>query len=196
MSWPPCWTPPRSWIDGKRLNPPKQPSTQKDEWLRPEEIRELAVADRHLRARKETFTVIPGEMIKGEHLVETDLGRQYTVTLHDPATAAGPLPDQSARHLQTPDPSWGFLQETEKRCRPLHAGTRKNKDKIVGYRNLTQLHERLQTLVIRRKKEDVLSDLPDQVVNNLGGHTNRPTGPIQSSGSPPTGPARGSLREP
>ncbi len=44
--------------------------------------------------------------------------------------------------------------------------SRKTKGKIMGYWNLEQLHERLKPLVIRRKKEEVLSDLPDQVVNN------------------------------
>jgi superfamily II DNA/RNA helicase len=44
--------------------------------------------------------------------------------------------------------------------------SRHKKGKILGYYNLEQLHERLQAIVIRRRKEEVLSDLPDEVVNN------------------------------
>jgi SNF2 family DNA or RNA helicase len=44
--------------------------------------------------------------------------------------------------------------------------SRQSKGKIVGYHSLDRLHAKLQPLVIRRKKEDVLKDLPDQVVNN------------------------------
>ena len=44
--------------------------------------------------------------------------------------------------------------------------SRDKKDKILGYRNLDQLHEKLKSIVIRRRKEEVLSDLPDEVVNN------------------------------
>lgn len=38
--------------------------------------------------------------------------------------------------------------------------------KIFGYKNLNTIHERLKPLVIRRKKEEVLKDLPEQVSNN------------------------------
>jgi SNF2 family DNA or RNA helicase len=44
--------------------------------------------------------------------------------------------------------------------------SRKKKGNILGYRNLSDLHEKLKPLVIRRKKEEVLKDLPDEVVNN------------------------------
>ena len=44
--------------------------------------------------------------------------------------------------------------------------SRNKKGNILGYRNLSALHEKLKPLVIRRKKEEVLKDLPDEVVNN------------------------------
>ncbi|MBW2367457.1 MAG: DEAD/DEAH box helicase, partial [Deltaproteobacteria bacterium] len=44
--------------------------------------------------------------------------------------------------------------------------SRKKKDKILGYHNLDRLHDRLSSIVIRRRKEEVLKDLPDEVVNN------------------------------
>ncbi len=44
--------------------------------------------------------------------------------------------------------------------------SRSKKGKILGYRNLDLLHEKLKSIVIRRKKEAVLRDLPDEVVNN------------------------------
>jgi len=42
----------------------------------------------------------------------------------------------------------------------------KKKSSVSGYKNLDQLKNRLSDIVIRRKKEEVLKDLPDQVVNN------------------------------
>jgi len=44
--------------------------------------------------------------------------------------------------------------------------SRDKKGKILGYRNLDRLSERLKAVVIRRRKEEVLSELPDEVVNN------------------------------
>ncbi|MFH1154423.1 MAG: SNF2-related protein [Pseudomonadota bacterium] len=43
--------------------------------------------------------------------------------------------------------------------------SRKKKGRILGYRNLESLRERLGGLVIRRKKQEVLKDLPDTVTN-------------------------------
>lgn len=43
--------------------------------------------------------------------------------------------------------------------------SRTKKNKIEGYRNLESLNHKLKGLVLRRRKEEVLKDLPDQVVN-------------------------------
>ena len=79
----------------------KQPA--EEEWLSPEEIRAKALEDRQTRARKETFTITQGDMIKGEHLVESSNGRQYTVTLHDPKSGLGHCncPDYLTNRLGT-----------------------------------------------------------------------------------------------
>ncbi len=42
----------------------------------------------------------------------------------------------------------------------------KKKNEILGYTNLGSLHEKLKPLVIRRRKEEVLTELPELVVNN------------------------------
>ncbi len=44
--------------------------------------------------------------------------------------------------------------------------SRNKKGKILGYRNLDKLHRELQSIVVRRKKKDVLEQLPDEIVNN------------------------------
>ncbi len=64
-------------------------STDSDPCLTPEEIRQQALEDRQKRSRSEAFQLIEGDMLKGEHLVETPDGRQYTVTLHDPKAIRG-----------------------------------------------------------------------------------------------------------
>ena len=43
---------------------------------------------------------------------------------------------------------------------------RDKKNKVFGYKNLKMINEKLKPLVIRRKKEEVLKDLPEQVTNN------------------------------
>lgn len=40
------------------------------------------------------------------------------------------------------------------------------KNKVLGYRNLHAVHEKLKTVVIRRTKEEVFDSLPDEIVNN------------------------------
>jgi superfamily II DNA or RNA helicase len=69
--------------------PPPVPEAVDTDFLLSEEIREQALADRRLRAAKEDFKVIRGDMFKGDHLVETHKGRQYQVTMHDPAKGLG-----------------------------------------------------------------------------------------------------------
>jgi len=44
--------------------------------------------------------------------------------------------------------------------------SRDKKGKVMGYRNLDRLHEKLKSIVIRRRKEEVLKQLPKEVVNN------------------------------
>ena len=39
------------------------------------------------------------------------------------------------------------------------------KNKVLGYKNLNELHEKIKTSIIRRKKEDVFESLPDVIVN-------------------------------
>ena len=58
-------------------------------YLSYEEIKTQALEDRIRRGRNEDFTLIEGDMIKGDHLVTTKRGKQYQVTLHDPAGGHG-----------------------------------------------------------------------------------------------------------
>jgi superfamily II DNA or RNA helicase len=44
--------------------------------------------------------------------------------------------------------------------------SRDNRGKILGYHNLDKLHSRLQQVAIRRRKEEVLAELPREVTNN------------------------------
>ncbi len=74
----------REWTSAQeREEQPPEP------FLTPEEIKERAVSDRKHRAKSESFQVTVGDMLKGEHLLKTDMGRQYTVTMHDPETGKG-----------------------------------------------------------------------------------------------------------
>ncbi len=58
-------------------------------YLSPDEIRAQALEDREKRARSEKLRIYAGDMVKGEHLVESPAGKQYTVTLHDPVNGIG-----------------------------------------------------------------------------------------------------------
>ncbi|NNG01249.1 MAG: DEAD/DEAH box helicase [Desulfobacteraceae bacterium] len=69
--------------------------------LTPEEIKQQAVEDRIRRSKTEDLIFTQGDMIKGEHLVETSNGRQYTVILHDPVHTTGhcDCPDYATNRL-------------------------------------------------------------------------------------------------
>ncbi len=73
------------------------------DYLSAQEIRDKALEDRRSRAHKEEFKLIRGEMIKGDHLLETVYGRQYVVTLHHPAQGLGQCscPDFNTNQLGT-----------------------------------------------------------------------------------------------
>jgi len=60
-------------------------------------------------------------------------------------------------HLLTP--LWQFAADHFKLSRA-------KKNHILGYHNLDLLHQKLKPIVIRRRKEEVLKDLPAEVTNN------------------------------
>jgi len=80
------------------------PSAPAEEaFLSPAEIRAQALDDRKSRARSEHFRITAGDMLKGCHLLETESGGQYTVTLHDPDKGVGhcTCPDYLTNRLGT-----------------------------------------------------------------------------------------------
>lgn len=90
-------------VDGWEKGSEKASLEAEGDFLSPEEIREKALEDRRNRAKSETFKVTPGEMLKGDHLLETADGRQYRVTLHDPHQGVGhcSCPDFNTNGLGT-----------------------------------------------------------------------------------------------
>lgn len=76
-------------LDLPSAAPPPVTEAVETDYLAPEEIRRQAIEDRKLRAAKERFKVVQGDMFKGDHLVQTDKGRQYQVTVHDPESGQG-----------------------------------------------------------------------------------------------------------
>jgi superfamily II DNA or RNA helicase len=86
-------------------------------FLLPDEIRNLALEDRRKRAKQESFKIVWGDMFKGEHLVEAPSGRQYVVTLHDPAQERGhcTCPDFLTNRLDTCKHLIFLCQELKKR---------------------------------------------------------------------------------
>ncbi len=86
---------------------PTPPPVPEEPFLSPDEIKNQAVEDRKKRARTEGFTVTPGDMLKGDHLLTTPRGKQYQVTLHDPASGSG--------HCSCPD----FLSNGLATCKHL-----------------------------------------------------------------------------
>jgi SNF2 family DNA or RNA helicase len=73
------------------------------QYLSYEEIKQQALEDRRKKAKQEKFRVIQGDMLKGDHLVTTVKGRQYQVTLHNPAVGTGhcSCPDFYSNKLST-----------------------------------------------------------------------------------------------
>ena len=72
------------------LDRPKPVDDEPDTvYLSEKQIRNQALDDRKKRARTERFSVETGDMLKGDHLVITQTGRKYTVTLHDPGKKTG-----------------------------------------------------------------------------------------------------------
>ena len=91
----------RDQLERRKQTAPLEPSDEP--YLSPEEIRQQAISDRESRARTEKFEITEGEMLKGIHLVETTVGRQYEVTLHDPEKGMGhcTCPDFLSNRLST-----------------------------------------------------------------------------------------------
>ena len=73
------------------------------EYLTPEEIKAIALKSREERAKKEGFTLIPGETCKGTHTVKTPRNKEYRVTLYAPSKKSGhcTCPDFATNHLDT-----------------------------------------------------------------------------------------------
>ena len=72
-------------------------------YLTQDEIRQQAIEDRKKRAKNENLSITPGDMFKGEHLVENPAGKQYSVILHDPVNGVGhcSCPDFETNRLHT-----------------------------------------------------------------------------------------------
>jgi len=90
--------------DEKRPADPEPPSGDRDsKFMTEDEIRQQAIEDRMARARSEGLNLLESDMLKGEHLVETRNGTQYTVVLHDPLSGRGhcDCPDYSTNGLGT-----------------------------------------------------------------------------------------------
>ncbi len=60
-----------------------------EDYLTEAQIKKQALDDRRKRGGRENFKVIPGDMVKGDHLVINKNHMEYTVTLHNPQTAKG-----------------------------------------------------------------------------------------------------------
>jgi superfamily II DNA or RNA helicase len=87
-------------LSTSKASPAGQPDNTKSEqgdtaaddaspYLTPDELKRQVLEDRAKRANKEDFQVELGDMAAGEHLLRTTKGREYTVTLHDPAQGLG-----------------------------------------------------------------------------------------------------------
>ncbi len=87
---------------GRSGSKPSEPATE-NEYLTPEEIKNLALEGRKERARKENLTLVRGETYKGTHAVKTPKGVEYAVTVYSPAERTGhcTCPDFATNHLDT-----------------------------------------------------------------------------------------------
>lgn len=85
--------------------PTAEKITQKvvETYMSEEEIKNQVLEDRKKRAKSEKMTLILGDMYKGEHIVETQKGKQYKITLHEPEKGLGhcDCPDFYTNHLGT-----------------------------------------------------------------------------------------------
>ncbi len=107
----------------KRYKEAVPDEASEEPYLTAQEIRKQAITDRESRARTEKFDITEGEMLKGIHLIETKLGRQYEVTLHDP--------EQGKGHCTCPD----FLSNRLGICKHLiHLKTHFKKKKDLNKR--------------------------------------------------------------
>ncbi len=90
-------------LEAWKASPVNEENHLVEDYLSYEEIKDKALEDRRNRGKKEKFTFNPGEMIKGDHLLENEYGRQYIVTLHDPSHGLGhcSCPDFNTNQLGT-----------------------------------------------------------------------------------------------
>jgi ERCC4-related helicase len=114
----------------RRAETTKETSEGSDEHLTPEEIKKIALESRKERAKHEEFTLIPGETYKGPHTVRNARGKEYTVTVYEPAKGTGhcSCPDYATNQLETCkhlifvydcfSKEDGFLHQTEKELFP------------------------------------------------------------------------------
>jgi hypothetical protein len=114
----------------KRGPDPVDNRNDDNEYLTPEEIRNLALESRSERAKKEEFALTRGETYKGTHVVKTKKGASYLVTVYSPKDGIGhcTCPDYSTNHLETCKhllfvcgklrKSKGFLTQVEKEVFP------------------------------------------------------------------------------
>ncbi len=73
------------------------------EYLTPEEIRDLALKSRQERADHEEITPLKGDTFKGSHTVRNARNVEYTVTIYNPNEMRGhcTCPDFATNHLDT-----------------------------------------------------------------------------------------------
>jgi len=77
--------------------------TQSEDYLSHDDVKLMAIEERKKRARTEEFDITLGDTFKGEHLIVNTRGKEYMVTLHDPASGKGhcTCPDFATNKLGT-----------------------------------------------------------------------------------------------